>query len=114
MKYKCIVEYDYPVDHKPPFEAILYLHGDSVQADRIKPFYDEEWVPREKYDRLLENSMFLNKALKKYQEYEEEIVRCKDCRFYHPTYCEMWSKFGTIMTAENGFCYWGKEKECQH
>lgn len=30
MKFKCIVEYEYPVEHKPPVAAEIVLHGDRV------------------------------------------------------------------------------------
>jgi len=36
---------------------------------------------------------------------QPEIIRCKDCEYYHPYYCEKWSKFGTMQTAEDGYCY---------
>ena len=48
-------------------------------------------------------------------EYREpdvvEVVRCKDCIYYHPSYCEVWSKFGTVQTREHGFCYMGERRE---
>ena len=37
MKFKCIVEYEYPVEHKPPVKAELILHGDRVVTDKITP-----------------------------------------------------------------------------
>lgn len=37
MKYKCIVEYEYPIEHKPPVKAEIVLHGDRVYATEIKP-----------------------------------------------------------------------------
>lgn len=39
-----------------------------------------------------------------------EVVRCKDCVYYHPSYCEIWSKYGTVQTREPGFCYMAERK----
>lgn len=39
-----------------------------------------------------------------------EVVRCKDCVYYHPSYCEIWSKYGTVQTKEQGFCYMAERK----
>ena len=47
MKFKCVVEYDYPIDHKPPVKAIIMLHGDTVETDRIAPYVEGphgEWI----------------------------------------------------------------------
>ena len=40
-KYKVIVEYEYPCDHKPPVKADIYLHGDKVTTREIKPLQTE-------------------------------------------------------------------------
>ena len=34
-----------------------------------------------------------------------EIIRCKNCEYYHPSYCEVWSRYGTVQTREDGFCH---------
>ena len=50
MKYRYIVEYDYPVAHKPPVKAELILHGDKVVTDNIKIFEDRKkghWIGRD-------------------------------------------------------------------
>lgn len=36
MNFKAIVEYEYPVEHKPPVKAEIVLHGDRVITDNIK------------------------------------------------------------------------------
>ena len=41
MKFKCIVEYEYPVKHKPPVKADIYLHGDKVVTSEIKSLQNE-------------------------------------------------------------------------
>lgn len=42
-----------------------------------------------------------------------EVVRCKDCKHYHPSYCEIWSRFGTMQTRENGYCYMGERNDAR-
>lgn len=42
---------------------------------------------------------------------EPEIIRCKDCIYYHPSFCEIWSKFGTVQTREKGYCYMAERRE---
>lgn len=39
------------------------------------------------------------------------VVRCKDCKYYHQTFCEIWSKYGTIQTREQGFCYMAERRD---
>ena len=36
MKFKVLVEYEYPTEHKLPVKAELVLHGDRVTTDKIK------------------------------------------------------------------------------
>ena len=43
MKYKAIVEYEYPIEHKPPVKADIYLHGDKVSTKKIKPIKTGYW-----------------------------------------------------------------------
>lgn len=46
MKFKALVEYDYPVDHKPPVKAEIILHGDRVVTNNIKRIGQEPtWIP---------------------------------------------------------------------
>lgn len=40
-----------------------------------------------------------------------EVVLCKDCIYYHPSFCEIWSKYGTVQTRELGYCYMGERRE---
>jgi len=35
MKFIALVEYEYPVEHKPPVKAELVLHGDRIETDNI-------------------------------------------------------------------------------
>ena len=44
MKYKCVIEYEYPVDHKPPVRAAIYLHGDTVTTGKIEPAKCGHWI----------------------------------------------------------------------
>lgn len=39
------------------------------------------------------------------------VVRCGECEYYHPAYCEIWSRFGTVQTRPNGFCYMAERKD---
>lgn len=47
MKYKCIVEYEYPTEHKPPVSAEIYLHGDKVKTTDIKFYPKGKWTQEE-------------------------------------------------------------------
>lgn len=40
----------------------------------------------------------------------QELVRCEECEYYHPSYCEIWSKFGTIQTRPKGYCYMAERR----
>lgn len=39
------------------------------------------------------------------------LIECSSYEYYHPYYCETWSKFGTIQTEESGYCYMAKRTE---
>lgn len=41
MKFRVLVEYEYPIEHKTPVKAELILHGDRVVTDNIK------WIEQE-------------------------------------------------------------------
>lgn len=49
MKYKAIVEYEYPIEHKPPVKADIYLHGDKVTTREITPLRKGNWVEIDDY-----------------------------------------------------------------
>lgn len=40
-----------------------------------------------------------------------QVVRCKECKHYQPSYCKVWSKYGTIQTRESGYCYMAEQRE---
>ena len=42
-----------------------------------------------------------------------EVVRCRECKYKHPYYCEMWSRYGTVQTSDEGFCYMGRATDEQ-
>lgn len=52
----------------------------------------------------------IEKAIGKLPPAQPEIIRCKGCVYYHPNYCEIWSKYGTVQTRENGFCYMAERR----
>ena len=39
-----------------------------------------------------------------------EVVRCKDCKYRHPSFCEVWSKYGTVQTTNDDFCSYGERR----
>ena len=41
MKFKAVVEYEYPIEHKPPVKAEIILHGDRVITENIKRIEQE-------------------------------------------------------------------------
>ena len=40
-----------------------------------------------------------------------DIIRCKDCRYYHPSFCGVWSSYGTVWVDPDGFCYQAERRE---
>lgn len=52
-------------------------------------------------------------------EWQGELVRCKDCRWWNGNpetmhnnhLCRNWSKFGSINTSADDFCKYGERKE---
>lgn len=42
---------------------------------------------------------------------QPKITYCKNCEYYHETYCEKWSRYGTIRTKETGYCYRAKRRK---
>lgn len=75
-------------------------------------------VEKERYDRLLENSIIIADALRKYQSADMvEVVRCKDCK--HRVYtddgescpddivCDLWESDGF---TETDYCSWGERR----
>lgn len=50
-------------------------------------------------------------VLGRYAICDTPLIECGDCEYYHPYYCEIWSKFGTIQTRENGYCYKAERRE---
>lgn len=61
-----------------------------------------------KFDEMIERRLAV--VEKKLASDVVEVVRCKDCVYYHPSYCEIWSKYGTVQTREPGFCYMAERK----
>ncbi len=55
MKFIALVEYDYPVLHKPPVKAELVLHGDRVETENVKiiaminPIKKYAWYPLDEF-----------------------------------------------------------------
>ena len=77
-------------------------------------------VSREVYHNLVTASNDIDRALREYQEAEEngdfvKVVRCKDCRHrVHDKerglyYCEMYYGQGDV--SDENFCQWGERRE---
>ena len=72
----------------------------------------EVWTGKDEYAQGLNNQWHYDKtAILAVPSAQPEIIRCKDCKYYHPSYCKVWSKFGTIQTRETGFCYMAERKD---
>jgi hypothetical protein len=82
--YKCVLRYGIDVDREELIQALNY--------DR--QMYEKGYA--DGYKAGLESA---------------EIIRCRDCEYYHPYYCEKWSKFGTIHTPEDGYCHMAERRE---
>ena len=40
-----------------------------------------------------------------------DIVRCKECKYWHNKLCAIWSQFRTIETEADDFCSYGEVSE---
>ena len=40
-----------------------------------------------------------------------DIVRCKECKYWHNKLCATWSQFRTIETEADDFCSYGEREE---
>ena len=93
-------------------EAIKALPSDeAVQAD--------DTVSRETYHNLVTASNDIDRALREYQDKEENgelvlVVRCKDCRqkhiggsVTHYYWCDLWDREVDC----NNYCSWAERKE---
>lgn len=64
MKYRIVVEYDYPGDHKPPVKAELVLHGDRVVTNQITllpecgRLIDADELENKGYDEIYKNLQY--------------------------------------------------------
>ena len=68
MKFKAIVEYDYPTIHKPPVKAEIVLHGDRVVTDNIK------WLEQEPCEDAISRQSVLKKLQNEINT-ESEIIQ---------------------------------------
>lgn len=110
MTYKCIVEYEYPVDHKPPVKAEIVLHGDRVVTDRITPYKEPkqgEWIPCS--ERLPnENDRYL--AWDEYIEHDYDCASYRISRFCNGTWLDYKGKIVAWMPLPNPYVREGDEK----
>ena len=73
-------------------------------------------VDKERYDRLLENSLIISDALSKYQSADMvEVVRCKDCKHREQYDCNHITLGGTKCgVTDDWFCADGERKETEN
>ena len=41
----------------------------------------------------------------------QEIIRCRECAHFHPTFCAVWSRFGTVQPPADGYCYKAERRD---
>lgn len=41
----------------------------------------------------------------------DEVVRCKDCKYYRLHFCKAWDDIFYVDVKENGYCYKAKRKD---
>ena len=68
-------------------------------------------VVRDYYDPEDHSTESIEDRIKRLPSAQPDIVYCCDCRRYHPSFCEVWSKFGTVMTNEFDFCSRGDRRK---
>lgn len=73
----------------------------QAAIDAVRSYYDEQYALCDSIEELIER---LPSA-------QPEIIRCEDCKYYHPAYCEVWSRYGTVQTREAGYCYMAERRE---
>lgn len=74
-------------------------------------FYETEYCPLQREKKMQDE---MNDAMPTYEADPDDlvrVVRCKDCRFFAPSLCRKWSRYGTIMTKQNDFCSYGDRKD---
>ena len=42
---------------------------------------------------------------------QPEIIRCRECVHSHPNFCAVWSRFETVQTHPDGWCYKAERRE---
>lgn len=40
----------------------------------------------------------------------QELIRCRECKHRYPSYCDVWSKYGTIQTSPDGYCHMAERR----
>lgn len=71
-----------------------------------------------RYDRDQWERGYEDGRMDGYKKRDAEIVRCGECKWYHPAdkYCEAWGDVfihweGVEPIEEDGFCHWGVRRE---
>lgn len=83
----------------------------SILATSVRPREEKD---RAKYDKAVKMAIEALKAQEMKNSTDAisraDVIRCKDCIYFHPSYCEIWSKFGTVQTRERGYCYMAERR----
>lgn len=78
MKFKVIVEYEYPIEHKCPVKAEIVLHGDKVISDNIKWLEQEPMIDkiRAEIKAKIEEEEFARSV---FRHEEKDTVKAEQC-----------------------------------
>lgn len=83
-----------------------------IDADALKPLLREYCVDGDEVVMKWYDIMGVDEVVDRAPTVDAvPVVRCKDCKYYHQTFCEIWSKYGTIQTREQGFCYMAERRD---
>ena len=75
-----------------------------LNAYKEKLCNQQRWEEADEYQRIIDRFMAFASA-------QPELIRCKDCKHYHPNYCAVWIRFDTIKTKPNDFCSRAERRE---
>lgn len=110
MRFRVIVEYEYPVEHKIPVKAELVLHGDRVASETILPLPKDNAVLNGKpYEERKTSRWKLTDSRNSYTVYECE--KCgRDITVFH-RFCGEPSV--ADVTVEYPYCHCGAKMEVE-
>ena len=76
-------------------------------------YIDADAIAEQIKDLLLPTSLMLNDIAQRKIENAPsiDIVRCKECKYWHNKLCATWSQFRTIETEADDFCSYGDKRD---